>query len=654
MRRLALLLLLLLALPAAHAQDLYDYGGLTLRLGLNDTLIIVPQGSRSSVDYVTADLSWFPRETYRQQVTGITTAPPAADRGSVWEYRWEQPRSTALTLGLSALVRTSAAPLPVRDTVPYPITTMPQEVAHYTEFGQLIDVDDAIRQQAFALAGTKDDLFEVVYTVADWVTTRIAYNLTTLTADATEPSTWVMANRQGVCDEMTALFISMLRSLGIPARFVSGVSYTNLPEFASPWGGHGWAEVWFPDAGWVPFDVTYGTYGYVDATHIKLQDSFDAAQSSVDYTMRARQASLITQSLLPSVEVLGTEPRQGALFSATLTPFDDVALDSYDLLTATVTNLKPYYVSARFQLAQTEGLELLGDPVRNILLRPRETQRIRYVIRTKGLRPGFRYEFPVRLYAGQDEVANASFAAREGLPRYGLDFFRSYLNDGNATGEERNARLACAPEPPAAYVGGNVTAVCTLANDGSALAGGFTACLDGCERLAVPSGGNATFRRTFACATPGVKAALATAQSSLAAARALVRYECMDPASVNITVLHVPAALGFDESGEILFAVARQSDTIPQNLTVTVAHDNFRQEWTMAELLQPQRFAYTLGGRDLDLSGNTVTLTVAYRDRLGARYETHTSLVIRPRDFTFWERVQVDLLNAERWLESLG
>ena len=72
----------------------------------------------------------------------------------------------------------------------------------------------------------------------------------------TEPATWVYDNRQGVCDELTGLFISMLRELGIPARFVSGVSYTNLPEFAKPWGGHGWAEVWFPDVGWVPFDVT--------------------------------------------------------------------------------------------------------------------------------------------------------------------------------------------------------------------------------------------------------------------------------------------------------------------------------------------------------------------------------------------------------------
>src|SRR4029079_16951917 len=53
----------------------------------------------------------------------------------------------------------------------------------------------------------------------------------------------------------------MSRSLGLPARMVSGIAYGG-----SSFGGHAWVEVW---AGrWIELDPTWGT-DYVDATHIR-------------------------------------------------------------------------------------------------------------------------------------------------------------------------------------------------------------------------------------------------------------------------------------------------------------------------------------------------------------------------------------------------
>ncbi len=56
----------------------------------------------------------------------------------------------------------------------------------------------------------------------------------------------------GVCQDFTHVFCAAARSLGIPARYVSG-HYVRAE--AQP-AGHAWAEALVPDLGWVGFDPT--------------------------------------------------------------------------------------------------------------------------------------------------------------------------------------------------------------------------------------------------------------------------------------------------------------------------------------------------------------------------------------------------------------
>src|SRR3989338_2220208 len=108
-------------------------------------------------------------------------------------------------------------------------------------------------------------MYVASFLLASWVKENVRYDLTTLTAEAVQTSSWVFQERRGVCDELTNLFIAMARSVGIPARFVTGTVYSGL---LPGWGNHGWAEVYFQGYGWVPFDVTYGQYGWIDPSHV--------------------------------------------------------------------------------------------------------------------------------------------------------------------------------------------------------------------------------------------------------------------------------------------------------------------------------------------------------------------------------------------------
>lgn len=652
---LAALLVLPLAAPCVLAvlptSALYDDSVLTLGLHLSNSLLITPSGPQPSVERVTGDLSWYPRDSYRETLENISTTPTAAFVDDAYRYEWSNPDTGSRNLALDATIRTTSDPLPVTQKVPFPIASLPPEIARYTEPGTLIDSDEAITRQALQLSQGKDDLFDVVNSVAEWVTTNVQYNLSSVSADATEPSSWVMTNRKGVCKEMTALFISMLRSLGIPARFVSGVAYTNLPEFANPWGGHAWAEVYFPGTGWVPFDPTYGTYGYVDATHIKLQDSFDAQQSSIDFTMLGRDATLVTQGLDFTVQVLGTEPRTGNLFTVTLAPFDNVSLNSYDLLIATVTNNAGQYVSSRLTLEPTEGMEIIGNPDRNVLLLPFETRRVTYLVRVNALAPGFSYTFPVSIYAGFSKVATASFQARQTNPSYDEGFFDAYLEAETAPSTNNDLLLSCLADEPDAYVNSTVTLHCA-ANNTAATRVAET-CIGGtCAQLRLPANTVETFNATLRCDAPGDKALLATAKTAFGTADAIARYACLDQASLSIVNLSAPAALGYNEEGSIDFLLQRTSETLPENLTIAILHDNFQEEWQLDTLIAPQRFTLDIHGENLDLSGNKVTILVNYTDPLGAHYTTQQSLVITPRDFTLWEQAQVLMGSFQHWLET--
>jgi len=80
---------------------------------------------------------------------------------------------------------------------------------------------------------------------------------------ATEVSTPVetfFEKRRGVCQDFSHLQIACMRSLGLPARYVSGYLRTlppkGRPRLIGADASHAWCSAWSPAAGWVDFDPT--------------------------------------------------------------------------------------------------------------------------------------------------------------------------------------------------------------------------------------------------------------------------------------------------------------------------------------------------------------------------------------------------------------
>ncbi len=70
----------------------------------------------------------------------------------------------------------------------------------------------------------------------------------------------VLANKQGVCQDFSHLAISCLRSIGLPAAYVSGYLETlpppGQPKLEGADASHAWFAVHLLDSGWIHFDPT--------------------------------------------------------------------------------------------------------------------------------------------------------------------------------------------------------------------------------------------------------------------------------------------------------------------------------------------------------------------------------------------------------------
>ncbi|WP_026678638.1 transglutaminase domain-containing protein [Fictibacillus gelatini] len=79
---------------------------------------------------------------------------------------------------------------------------------------------------------------------------------------------FLFKTKKGYCDNFSTSMAVLLRSVGIPTRWVKGFSpgefkgmikRTNLREYkVTNANAHSWVEVYFTDAGWVPFEPTRG------------------------------------------------------------------------------------------------------------------------------------------------------------------------------------------------------------------------------------------------------------------------------------------------------------------------------------------------------------------------------------------------------------
>ena len=223
MRKLLLCVVLLLLIPAVSGGDDEIYYSTYLKIdsGISSTIEITRQPG-ASIDYVKAELFFFPKDDKRQTVLQLDTEPEADEAGGALVFNWGSTEDNLLRYKVESNVQVENKFEKVYEKIEFPVkASIPADIVEYLNPTEKIDSGSRdIIDLANNLAEGEDDLFVIVHKMAGWVKENIDYSLSTVTADVTQKASWVLDERYGVCDELTALFMAMCRSVGIPARFV--------------------------------------------------------------------------------------------------------------------------------------------------------------------------------------------------------------------------------------------------------------------------------------------------------------------------------------------------------------------------------------------------------------------------------------------------
>lgn len=113
--------------------------------------------------------------------------------------------------------------------------------------------DPAIEAQVRALLGSERNPWYRALRLYDFVR-GLKFEMASRPRDVLE----VLRTRTAQCSDATALYVTLCRGAGLPARYQSGIYLTEdarvIPET------HAWAELWIPGPGWTPADPTMGRF----------------------------------------------------------------------------------------------------------------------------------------------------------------------------------------------------------------------------------------------------------------------------------------------------------------------------------------------------------------------------------------------------------
>lgn len=652
-------ILLLLIIPYASANWIYESSNLILDLVISSEMNIVPLTSDYALKYLIANLSFLPQESFNQEILSLETTPRTDVSANSAQFRWDEPDEEKLKFSLNSRIRTNNNYKKIKSKINFPIDA-PSEVKIYTEPSETIDSDDSkIIKLASELAEGEDDLFVVVHKLAGWVKTNVDYNLSTLTASVSQKASWVLDTKEGVCDEITNLFIALSRALGIPAKFVSGIVYSNAPGVTEEWGPHGWAEVYFPGYGWVPFDVTFGEFGFINPTHIKLKEGRDANESSVQYQWLGHGVIIETEKLDIKTELKEKIGKEEPKISFSIdVEKKNIGFGSYNLVEVAIKNLEDYYVAAELQLAKSEEVEIMNGKTKSILLKPNEKKNVYWIIKlTRELDKRYKYTLPIAVISLSNISKEAEFDSNEDGPLFSLTEITEILEQKQEEQEKtysRNIELNCGIDKDEFYEYEKAIIDCDIKNKGNVLLEDLNICLENdCKAIELGISQEKKLDFLIKDTNIGKKDAMITAKNKDISKAVYVEYILKDAPKIEITELEYPKEVSFGDVYTISFVLDKKSEFNPKKIGIVLDHAGIVKEWELSELHEDRKFELHLQGNELSSKRNKVEMVVSYKDDNNKEYKEEKEFYIEVINVTFTQRIRMVINKLEGWLMGI-
>jgi len=533
-------------------------------------------------------------------------------------FYWNDMLIEKKTFGYLATLNTNEERVKVSTKVPFPLTNI-KGYESYILPTETIDSDNVkIVDKATQLAEGEDDEFKVVFKLASWVESNVKYDLNTLTAQSAQKASWVLDNKEGVCDEMTSLFVAMCRSLGIPARFVSGVSYTTSDLFTENWQPHGWAEVYFPNIGWVSFDIAFGEFGYIDSTHIKLRDGFDPAEPATKYEWLAEKVKLEAKPLSFNIDVVdkGKYVEEEVLLEVELLS-KEVGFGSYNLVKGIIKNSANNYNAVTLQLA------LPMEKVPEML----STQ---YV-----------YQFPMMIYSEKNISTQESFTVQNGKSVYSKEEIEKLIVQDEEKSYSRKVQVDCDYKSELS-LDEEEAVTCTIKNIGNTNLKKINFCVDKvCEVVDLEINQQKSAEIKVKGEIIGWNKIIVSVINKEVEKKKVLEYRVMDEPKVDFEIESL-AVVQYGDVVPIKVVLNKKSFSAPNNIVVFIEGANFQQKWELDKLVKEEKLELQLENVPLS-SENKFKITVNWKDDKGKEYSESKNMRIRAEASSFSDNIKMFL-----------
>ncbi|MBA0882306.1 transglutaminase family protein [Flavobacterium undicola] len=113
---------------------------------------------------------------------------------------------------------------------------------------------------------TNKSIIDIAYQCSQYIYTNFTYTKGITNIETTVDE--ILGHRKGVCQDFAHVLLQLLRTAGIPSRYVSGYICPNESGLRGEGATHAWVEIYTPKQGWLGIDPTNNIWTMDN--HVKL------------------------------------------------------------------------------------------------------------------------------------------------------------------------------------------------------------------------------------------------------------------------------------------------------------------------------------------------------------------------------------------------
>jgi transglutaminase-like putative cysteine protease len=521
----------------------------------------------------------------------------------------------------------------------FPLTSLPLDYKSYIQPTSKIDINKDITTKSSSLVWDTEGVFEATFKIAEWVHENIEYKSDNETENVVQLASWVFNNKKGVCDEITTLFIAMTRSVGIPSRFVSGLAYTDKTK---EFDNHAWAEVYMGEEyGWVPFDVTYGEFGWIDSSHVVLARSHNSKINTLECSALGTSVEIFPSNVKFNAVVNSKGHYDFPNLEIELEPLSRNIGAGYNIIEAKIINNEKGYVAEEVTISNVNNLEIIGKKRDFVFIEPNGFEKIRWVVKVnESIDKQASYKFPVEvsLRSNISEIIYFNVSSK------GILYSESYIN--NIIQEEEKIEIKeyskkinvdCELSP--IYIIGRETELnCAISNNGERDLKSVSVCIQElCKTLSLNQFERKEIKLEIKFEEQGLQTVELTLDNKDLTKKEYLNFNVKDQPNMNID-LSYPKTARFEDRFITQINISVISISRPKKLNITFVGSGIKKEWHFNSMDIDQVINLRLKGQHLYAGENNLKIILEWENELGERFKQEKEIKIELIDLNLWQK----------------